>query len=101
MFFLNLDFGAMLPTALLGTLFALVALLALLFILHLCGIRLLWQKCPPVRREKSKDLSPVTEIHDENEIPDEELIAILTAAAVTALGGTDTKRFRVVAFRRL
>ena len=101
MFFLNLDLGAMLPAALLGMLFALVALVVLLFILHLCGVRLLWQKCCPVRREKSKDLAPVLETPEENEIPEEELIAILTAAAVTALGGTDTKRFRVVAFRRI
>jgi hypothetical protein len=54
-----------------------------------------------VHREKSKALAPVAAPPEENEIPEEELIAILTAAAVTALGATDTKRFRVVAFRRL
>ena len=101
MFSSNVNFADLLPAALLGMFFALAALVILLFVLRLCGFRLIWRKCRPVHREKSKDLAPVSETPEENEIPEEELIAILTAAAVTALGTTDTKRFRVVAFRRL
>ena len=49
----------------------------------------------------AKDAIAIQETPEENELSEEELIVILTAAAVEALGGMDAKRFRVVAFRRL
>ncbi len=101
MFFLSFDLGFMLPAALLGTLIALTVLAVLLFALHLCGFRLLWKKKAHKRREKAKDAIAIQETPEENELSEEELIVILTAAAVEALGGMDAKRFRVVAFRRL
>ena len=101
MFFLSFDFGATMVAALLGMLLALIAMTVLLFTLHLCGFRLLWKKKARKRREKSKDTVSVLETPEENKLSEEELIVILTAAAVEALGGVDTKRFRVVAFRRL
>ena len=101
MFCLSLDLGTMIPTALLGGALALLAAVILLFVLHLCGFRLLWRKKPFIRREKSKESAPVTEAPVESDISEEELIVILTAAALEALGGTDTKRFRVVAFKRI
>ena len=101
MFFLSFDFGAMLSAALLGMVLALLALAILLFVLHLCGIRIFWKKKAFKRREKTKDPVAAPETREENELSEEELVVILTAAAVEALGGMDTKRFRVVAFRRL
>lgn len=99
MYFLSLS--AMLPTALLGMLLALFACALLLLILRLCGFRLLWRKKALSRREKFKAPAPVAESHTENELTEEELVVILTAAAMTALGAGAASRFRVVAFRRL
>ena len=101
MFFLSFDFGAVLSSALLGMVLTLLALAILLFALHLCGIRLLWKRKAFKRREKTKDPIAAPETREENELSEEELIVILTAAAVEALGGMNAKRFRVVAFRRL
>lgn len=101
MFFLSIDFSTVLPAALLGMLLALVTIALLLCILHLCGFRVLWSIKKTLHREKSKDLITVAEAPEESEISEEELIVILTAAATAALGDTGTKRFRVVAFRRI
>ncbi len=101
MFFLNLNFSVILPSAIFGMLFALIALTLLLLALRLCGFRLLWRKRGAPRRERFKSSDTVTEAPIENELSEEELIVIITAAATEALGGTDTKRFRVVSFRRL
>ena len=101
MFFLNLDLGALLPSALFGMVLALLAFTLLLLLLRLCGFRLLWRKKSFLRREKAKLPDAVQETPSENELSEEELVVILTAAASVALGGTDTKRFRVVAFRRI
>lgn len=101
MFFSNFDFSTMLTTALLGMLLALFALAILLLALHLCGVRLFWKRQRVRHREKAKDTDAVSEAPEENELSEEELIVILTAAATQALGGLDTKRFRVVAFRRI
>lgn len=99
MYFLNLS--GMLPTALLGMLFTLLACAILLLVLRLCGFRLLWRKKARSKREKLKAPAPVAESHTENELSEEELVVILTAAAMTALGEGAASRFRVVAFRRL
>ena len=99
MYFLSLS--AMLPTALLGMLLALFACALLLVILRLCGFRLLWRKKAFSKREKLKAPTPVAESHTENELTEQELVVILTAAAMTALGEGAASRFRVVAFRRL
>ena len=101
MFFLILDWNAILPSAFFGMLLALVALALCLFVLRLLGFRLLWRKRGTLRREKVKNPTTVNEAPTENEISEEELIVLITAAAMEALGGTDTKRFRVVSFRRV
>lgn len=100
MFFLKLDFGAMLPSALLGMLLAVLAFALVLFVLQLCGFRLLWRRRSLLRREKSGATVHIAESKEQNELSEEELIVILTAAATEALDKTNTKRFRVVAFRR-
>ena len=97
----SFQFGELLPAALLGMAFALIAFVILFSVLRLCGFRLLWRRKARIRRERSKEPVPVTTAPVENEIPEEELIVILTAAALEALGATDTKRFRVVAFKRI
>ncbi|MBE6655292.1 MAG: hypothetical protein E7609_00275 [Ruminococcaceae bacterium] len=101
MFFLLLDWSYVIPSALLGMMLALVALAIFLFVLQLFGFRLLWRKRGLSRRERMKSPTAVNEAPTENEISEEELIVLITAAAAEALGGIDTKRFRVVSFRRI
>lgn len=102
MFFLALDLETVLPAALLGMLFALAAIGILLLVLRLFGLRLFWQKRRRVARTDEASDSKKTGVKDTSEeISEEELIVILTAAALEALDEKDKRRFRVVAFRRI
>ena len=101
MFFLSLDLGAMLPTALFGMILTLSVFALLFLLLRLYGFSLFRRKRSFLHREKAKMPDAVADAPSESELSEEELIAILTAAAVETLGGTDAKRFCVVAFRRV
>ena len=101
MFFLRTELGEMLPTAFLGMLLALLAFALLFLVLRLCGFRLFWRKRRAPRREKLKTPIDTTESPEQTDLSEEELIVILTAAAMEALGEPNAKRFRVVAFRRV
>lgn len=102
MFFLALDFQTILPAALFGMLFALIAIGILLLVLRLFGLRIFWQKRRRVSRtDEANDSKKTGERETPEELPEEELLVILTAAAIEALDEKDKKRFRVVAFRRI
>ncbi len=99
MFFLSLDFGVILPAALLSMALALVVLVLAFLILSALGYRVLWRK-KVLRREKAVTASTVTETPLENELSEEELIVIITAA-VEAVSADTKRRFRVVSFKRV
>ena len=100
MFFLSLDFSVILSAALLGTAFVLVLIVAAFFIFGALGFRFYWRKKRPPRRVRAVTASAVKEAPLENDIPEEELIVIITAA-VEAMGASAKKRFRVVSFKRI
>jgi Na+-transporting methylmalonyl-CoA/oxaloacetate decarboxylase gamma subunit len=97
---LTIDWMQTLLTALLGAAITAFLFLLVLLILRLCGIKLLWRRRSKTMRIKTPSPKK-TDATDDEELSEEELIAILTAAALTALDGTDKNRFRVVAFRRI
>ena len=100
MFFLSFT-DTILPAALLGMLFTLVLLGILALFLQLYGFRIFRRRRRRPRNE-SLYVAQKTDIHpDPNEPSEEELIVILSAAAMAALGTDDASRFRVVAFRRI
>lgn len=102
MFFLELDFESIVLTSVLAMIFALLAILLVLLVLRACGIRLAWSKRSSARN-RAKEIANADTENDPRfgDISEEELVVLLTAAATVALGTSDTKRFRVVAFRRI
>ena len=98
MYFIDLELGSVLVSAVVGMLFTLLALLLAVLILHKLGVRPLWQK-----RTRSRDSEApnehVSTLH--GELSEEELLVILTAAAMETLDATEKGRFRVVSFRRI
>ena len=100
MFFLSLDFSVILPAALLGTAFVLVLLVAAFFVFGALGFRFYWRKKRAPSRVKAVTASAVKEAPSENDISEEELIVIISAA-VEAMGASAKKRFRVVSFKRI
>ena len=102
MFFLELDFNSILLASVLGMILALLAFAVILGVMHACGIRLLWNKRSAAKsRDKENEDANTENAALNGELSEEELIVLLTAAAMEALNAGDTKRFRVVAFRRI
>lgn len=102
MFFLTLDFGSITVAALGGMLLSLLAMAVAYLVLRKCGIHFMYRR--KRRSANSVDEDSAQTKNDsaiEGELTEEELLVILSAAAMEALGATDAKRFRVVAFRRL
>ena len=98
MYFIDLELGSVLLSAVCGMLFTLLALLIAFLVLHKLGVRPLWQK-----RARTRDSEAPNE-HDSalhGELSEEELLVILTAAAMETLDTNEKGRFRVVAFRRI
>lgn len=100
MFFLSFA-DTILPAALLGMLFTLVILAIFALFLQLYGFRILRRKKRRTRSDRPYVAHKAAEEPSEDEISEEELIVILTAAAMQTLGTADTSRFRVVSFRRV
>ena len=102
MYFLELNIGSILISALLGMLFSLLVLSVIILVLHKAGVQLFRRKGI---RAKSRTKDSETEDNHRTslygELPEEELLVILTAAAMEALEADDKGRFRVVAFRRI
>ena len=97
-----MEIGEIIIATLCGTLLTLLLLAILFTVLRLCGFRILFAaKRRPKSRTRSGDTQDAESTSAEGEIPEDELLVILTAAAMEALDGGDTKRFRVVAFRRI
>lgn len=102
MFFLAFDLKAILPAALCGMLLTLLVLGLLLLVLRLFGFRLFFYKRPSATKKSKMQESEIgTGEKEPGDISEEELLVILTAAAMEALDPKDAKRFRVVAFRRI
>ena len=97
---LTIDWMQVLIAALLGAAITVLVLALVLLVLRFFGIRLLWRRRPKTMRIKTQTQKK-SDADTEEELSEEELIAILSAAALTALDSTDTNRFRVVAFRRI
>ena len=100
MFFLSFT-DTILPAALLGMLFTLLLLAALVVFLQLYGFRFLRRKKRRAKIERPYVAQKSDELPDSSDPTEEELVVILTAAAMQALGTEDLSRFRVVAFRRV
>ena len=100
MFFLALDFSVILPAALLGTVLALLVLAIVLLSLGALGYRFIWRKKKHPRRDRAVTASTVKETPTESELSEEELIVLITAA-VEAISASQSKRFRVVSFKRV
>ena len=100
MYFLSFT-DTILPAALLGMLFTLVLLAVSGIFLQLYGFRILRRKRRRPKGERIYVAQKDAVSPDPNEPSEEELIVILTAAAMQALDTEDPSRFRVVAFRRV
>ena len=102
MFFLELDFGSIAVAALGGMLLSLLVLFIAFLALRGFGVHLLYRKKRPSKKVAEESETPTEdETAINGELTEEELVVILSAAAMEALGVNDAKRFRVVAFRRI
>ena len=86
--------------ALMGAAIAILLLAITLLVLRLFGLKLIWRRRARTMRIKAPSPKK-SDSADDEELPEEALIALLTAAALAALDDADTNRFRVVAFRRI
>ncbi len=99
MYFLMSSYGDILLATLLGALLSLIFIALLLGALHLFGFRI------PLRKARKKKTSLPKCSEDgiacaENEISEEELLVIISAA-VASCAERDGRAFRVVSFRRI
>jgi len=102
MYFLKLNLGSVLVSALLGMLLSLLVILVALLVLHKMGIPVFGQKGVRFKgRTKDNETQNEHSTSLYGELSEEELLVILTAAATEALGSDEKGRFRVVAFRRI
>ena len=99
MYFLTSSYGDILLATLLGALLSLIFIALSLGALHLFGFRI------PLRKTRKKKTSLPKSSEDgftraENEISEEELLVIISAA-VASYAERDGRAFRVVSFRRI
>ena len=75
---------------------------AILIFLRICGIRTFFPVKRRVKKRTKTGEAQHTELSGaEGELPEDELLVILSAAAMATLNDNGTSRFRVVAFRRI
>lgn len=85
-----------------STLLALAAMALLLLLLHLLGVSVFSvAKKRRKRRARSGGSNITEDTGTDGGLPEEELLVILTAAAMEMLDDQGTGRFRVVSFRRI
>ena len=84
---------------LLSTTVSLVALAVVLVLLRVFGISVF--AAIRSRRAKAGEAQGSEDVSADSDLPEDVLLVILTAAVMEALDDKDTKRFRVVSFRRI